>query len=119
MSLTDREERLQQATQAVRSMLPAKESYTDVPQDLVAGLQKRDFKLFSALTPELVTLLGPCLLESHLLQLSLQEGQALSKATLSPSEATFTSDPVLSALIARLSAFLSSSLGPSSSGFFA
>src|SRR3989338_2057690 len=107
----DRAQLMKRATTAVRSMLPPRENYPNVSPDLIAGLQKRDFKLASAITQQLVDDLDSALIETHIFPLNFHEGQALSQATLNPSDAVFQNDPVLLALVIRFQQFIVAKLG--------
>ena len=77
--LKDQEEEMEEAMAAVRAMVPPETAYADVPRDLVAGLQKRDFKHSTSLSPTLLMELGPTLLPSKVIPLSFEQATALFK----------------------------------------
>uniref|UniRef100_A0A7S4P835 Cell division cycle protein 123 n=1 Tax=Paramoeba aestuarina TaxID=180227 RepID=A0A7S4P835_9EUKA len=69
--------RAEAARKALLAAIPSPDNYPDAKPDLVAGLQKRDFKYATAISPQLLEELGGAILPTKIVTLTFQDAKAL------------------------------------------
>ena len=89
------------ARKALLASIPPPENYPDAKQDLVAGLQKRDFKYATAISAQLLDELGGAILPTKIVPLSFEEARSLYEESVY--RGTFNpSTPILGGVIEKV-----------------